>query len=309
MTGFLEDKPVTKPSVFVLRYEEVTFDCGGTIIFNGENSSIIHTPNYPNIPHPHIECVWTVIVPSGELIQVDFIERFDIKLSNDCDQESVELRDGGTANGNVIGKFCGKMPPSQYSTSNMLRIKYQTDIAVPMNGFKANISLAKCGGYYRSASGFVQSSHYPGLGAYEKNSVCDYHLVGEFGSAMNLTFLDLHLPDSWDCNSTDHIEIYSVVRVEKDSNDSTIDEIGKYCGSDRLPQSILTSSEVLIRFVTTSGNNIFRGFKISFTSSAEKCGGEVTSERGFISSPGYPIGRPYRQYCEWRITVIAIVNY
>lgn len=273
-------------SSFTLRYEEVTFDCGGTIIFNGENSTIINTPNYPNIPHPHIECVWTVIVPSGELIQVDFIERFDVTNSKECDQEYVEIRDGGTANGNVIGKFCGKMPPTQYSTSNMLSIKYYTDIVVPMNGFKANITLAKCGGFYRSESGIIQSTNYPGLGGYEKNSVCEYHLIGRSGSAMNLTFIDMNLPYAENCSTTDHIEIYSIVQANTNSNDSTMDEIGRYCGLEQISEPILTSSEVLVRFVTMNGNNLFRGFRLSYSSSVEKCGGEIISDRGFVTSPG-----------------------
>ncbi len=225
-----------------------------------------------------------MIVPNGELIQVDFIERFDVTNSKECDQEYVEIRDGGTANGNVIGKYCGKMPPTQTSTSNMLRIKYYTDIEIPMNGFKANISLAKCGGYYRSANGVIQSSNYPGLGSYEKNSICEYRLIGQAGSAMNLTFLDLHLPHDGDCNSTDHLEIYSMIQGDRQSGDSTSDEIGKYCG-EHLPDSILTSSEVLVRFVTTSGgNNLYRGFRLSFTTSVEKCGGEISAESGYITS-------------------------
>ncbi|KAJ6633725.1 Cubilin like, partial [Pseudolycoriella hygida] len=293
----------TSMASFTLRYEEATYNCGGSIIFNGENSTIIHTPNYPNAPHPHIECVWTVIVPSGELIQVNFIERFDIKNSKSCEEEYVELRDGGTVNGNLIGQFCGQMPPTQYSSSNVLRIKYYTDTTMPMNGFKANISLAKCGGYYRYRSGVIQSSHYPGLGAYEKNSICEYHLIGRDGSSMNLTFIDLNLPSSDDCSTTDHLEIYSVLNSEEESSEPTKDEIGKYCGSGRLPPSILTSSNVLVRFVTMNGNNLYRGFRISFSFSMEKCGGEVTADTGFITSPGYPIGRPFRQYCEWRVTV------
>lgn len=242
-------------------------------------------------------------MPSGEFIKVDFIERFDVTNSKTCDLEYVEIREGGTANGNVVGKFCGRMPESQYSTSNMLRIKYYTDVVVPMNGFKANISLAKCGGFYRTPSGTIQSTNYPGLGGYEKNSICEYHLIGQSGSALNLTFLDLHLPSADNCSTTDHIEIYSIVRTDQNSNDSSKDEIGRYCGNEGRPDSILTSSEVLVRFVTMGGNSVFRGFRLLYKSSKEKCGGEVTADSGYISSPGYPNGRPFHQYCEWRITV------
>lgn len=303
LSVFKEDPTLARTSTFTLRYEEVTFDCGGTIIFNGENSTVITSPNFPNIPHPHIECVWTVIVPSGELVRVDFIERFDVTNSKDCDQEYVEVRDGGTTSGNVIGKFCGKMPPTQYSSSNMIRIKYYTDIPVPMNGFKANITLAKCGGFYRSSRGSIQSSNYPGLGAYDKNAICDYRIIGSTGAALNLTFVDLNLPDARNCSTTDHIEIYSIVQGPRNSNDSTTDLIGTYCGDGNPRDSILTSSEVLVRFVTMNMNNRYRGFRLTYTSSMEKCGGEVSADSGYITSPGYPNGRPFRQYCEWRITV------
>ncbi|KAJ6643392.1 Cubilin like [Pseudolycoriella hygida] len=287
---------------FTLRYEEVTYDCGGPLIFNGENSTIIHTPNYPNIPHPHIECVWTVFVPSGELIQVNFIEQFDIKNSKACEEEYVELTDGGTVSGNLIGKFCGQMPPTQYSSSNMLRIKYYTDTTMPMNGFKANISLAKCGGYYRYKSGVIQSSHYPGLGAYEKNSICEYHLnVGS--DVMNLTFVDLHLPSADNCSTTDHVEIYSVLDLDANSNESTLDEIGRYCGSKELPPSIFIRTTVLVRFVTMNGNNLHRGFRIAFSAFWQRCGGEVRADTGFITNLGYPNSRLFQQHCTWQIIV------
>lgn len=156
---------VTNDDVFKIVYRQVEHDCGGEITLSASiNSTIISTPNYPNIPPPFIECIWRIAAPNGELIVVEFIERFDLMTSRNCSQEYVEIRDGSTTAASVMGRFCDSMPPTQVTTSNMARLLYFTDISVPKNGFKAIVSIAKCGGSYTSWRGFVMSKNYPGPG-------------------------------------------------------------------------------------------------------------------------------------------------
>ena len=62
-----------------MRYREVSYACGGEITLNQfENVTEISSPNYPQIPPPHIECVWRIIGPPGEIIRIDFPFRFDV---------------------------------------------------------------------------------------------------------------------------------------------------------------------------------------------------------------------------------------
>lgn len=156
---------LTTDDAFKIEYRQVEHDCGGEIILAANfNSTTISSPNYPNIPAPFIECIWKISAPNGELIKIDFIERFDLAVSRNCTQEYIEIRDGSTMAASLVGRFCDEKPSTQITTSNMARIHYFTDIPVPKNGFKATVSIAKCGGSFTSWKGFISSNNYPGLG-------------------------------------------------------------------------------------------------------------------------------------------------
>lgn len=43
----------------------------------------ISSPNYPDIPPPHTECIWVISGPPGESLQIDFIDRFDLTYSKE----------------------------------------------------------------------------------------------------------------------------------------------------------------------------------------------------------------------------------
>lgn len=151
---------------FEISYRQVEHECGGTFtITSDKNETIITTPNYPNIPHAYIECVWRILAPNGELLKVSFIERFDLTSSKNCTSEYLEIRDGSTSGAEVLGKFCSDILPGDvYTTSNIVRLKYFTDVPIPRNGFKIKITIARCGGSYNALRGYIMSEKYPGLG-------------------------------------------------------------------------------------------------------------------------------------------------
>lgn len=316
------DRPAL--DTFSIRYQDVSVECGETIRLtsSGElRETIISSPNYPSMALAHSECVWTIVAPNGELLQIDFIEQFVMTPDPTCSKEMVELRDGATEGATLIGRFCKETPSTQRTTSNILRVRFFTDVPMPRNGFKAKVSIAKCGGYYRSPAGVVHSSNYPGRGAYPHNSTCDYRIIGQTGKTLNLTFLALDLPykdEDQNCSDVDRVLLYNVVRhvpeeeVVADGSDISDDDqtrlilIGEYCGtSDKPTEGIISiGNEVLVRFVTTANsNNEHTGFQLSYNSTVQRCGGDINTEWGTIQSPGYPVGRNVRIFCEWRITV------
>jgi cubilin len=259
------------------------------------------------IPDPHIECIYVIVAPVGESLRMDFVERFDLTPSPTCEDEYVELKDGSTTNARLIGTFCERAPPTQYTKGNVLRVKFFTQVSDPRNGFKAKISLAKCGGIRRSSSGFIASPKYPGLGAYPSNSNCDYKIIANFNSVFNISFIDMDLPpkeDSGNCSSTkDNIQIFSVMPSINDTSDDMLTEIGRYCGQNKI--SVVTqSNQVMIRFNSFAPNSIYRGFKLKFETGKLSCGsaGNIEAESGEISSPGYP-NQVTLGYCEWKILV------
>lgn len=90
--------------VWSLIYEEYN-ECGGEIRLTKFNrAENVTTPNYPNIPNPNTECIWVIIAPPGDTIQMQFIGRFDLSFSKK-DQEYVQLRDGSTELSKDLGKY------------------------------------------------------------------------------------------------------------------------------------------------------------------------------------------------------------
>ena len=84
-----------------------------------------------------------------------FIQKYQSNLLNSspyrCVVSGLELKDGGTDFSPNIGTFCRNTngqdrPPTQKSSSNVMRIKYYTNEDRPNLGFKAKLSIATCGG-------------------------------------------------------------------------------------------------------------------------------------------------------------------
>lgn len=162
---FVRNRAFRPSNEFILRYRQIEHDCGGTYSLGYANDSIVITsPNYPNIPSPHIECVWRLVAPNGELLKIEFLERFDLTTSPTCATEYLEIREGTTTTAPVIGKYCGPKPQPIFSTSNMIRIKFFTDVSVPKNGFKAKVSFARCGKSIVANTGYIISPGFPGKG-------------------------------------------------------------------------------------------------------------------------------------------------
>lgn len=164
---FVRNRVFRPTNEFILKYQQVEYDCGGSFqLTYGTNYTIITSPNYPEIPSAHIECIWRVTAPNGELMKIEFLERFDLTPSPTCSSEYVEIREGSTSSSPEIGKYCMTKPQPIYSSSNMVRLKFFTDVAVPRNGFKAKVSFARCGKSIVAFSGYINSPGFPGKGKF-----------------------------------------------------------------------------------------------------------------------------------------------
>lgn len=305
---------------FKLRYYEVQYECGGQIkLTSSVPSAIITTPNYPNIPESHIQCIWTLIAPVGQQMRIDFLERFDL-MHGSCSKEYLELREGSTSASELIDILCGnRIPDTKYTRSNILRMKFFTDLSEPHNGFKANVSIGSCGGMVRATEdvlGFLTSPKYPGEGAYPSNTTCDYRIVGIPNSIFTINILDIDLAikseDSSEenliegChNQKDHVIIYSVLPDLNSTNGEKLIEVAKLCGNLPPKQPIIpTSNEIIIRLKSfPRTDKLYKGFKLSYRASYLECGGNINMDSGIITNRGYPSQKLERGNCNWKITV------
>ena len=153
---FFAETPVVKPSylilyfltffssfffsyVFVyilctlLSYLFLSSECGG--ILNQENGEIT-SPGYPNQYPLNLDCIWVILAPSNQVIQVEF-RSFQLERQSRCLYDYLEVRDGDRSDMPLLGKFCGDVVPSSVKSSqNAMYIKFHSDGLTPKRGFQ-----------------------------------------------------------------------------------------------------------------------------------------------------------------------------
>ncbi|XP_075068011.1 cubilin [Mixophyes fleayi] len=279
---------------FKLKYEAKSLACGGTIYVSHSNpNGYITSPNYPNNYPQNTDCVWTIIVPNGEAVQLDFQDQFYIESSDNCITSYLELRDGADSSQRPIAKLCGNTMPVTYkSLGTAMYLRFRTDSGTRRVGFNAQYSIATCGGTHFGQSGIIQSPGYP-THNYPDSSLCEWFFNGPTGHFLTITFQSLDLQNSSNCLS-DYVEI-------REYNASG-NLLGIFC-NNTVPGALRTSdSFAYVKFVSDESVNA-KGFRLTYDASAEECGGDINGDRGTLSSPNYPNLYPHNRVCEWRITV------
>lgn len=279
---------------FKIRYEAKSLACGGNIYIHGADSDgYVTSPNYPANYPQHAECIWILEAPSGQSIQLQFEDQFNIEETPNCSSSYLELRDGADSNAPVLSKLCGHSLPSIWvSSRELMYLKFHTDSGSSYMGFKAKYSIASCGGTVSGENGVIESIGYPTL-PYSNNVFCEWHLRGLPGHYLTIRFEDFNLQRSPGC-AKDFVEIWE--------NHTFGNLLGRYCGNS-IPGSVDTSSNVAsVRFVTDDSVTA-SGFRLQFESSREECGGNLRGTTGTFTSPHYPNPNLHAWICEWTITV------
>ena len=156
-------------AVFLLSLLSHAAICGGEV---KKDNGQIQSPNYPDDYRPNKVCVWKISVAQGYhvgltfqsfevrhtsfcylstkiLFDVNFTTIFDqfkrqtlfcqIERHDSCAYDYLEVRDGNSENGPLLGRFCGYDKPDDIKTSsNHLWMKFVSDGSVNKAGFAAN---------------------------------------------------------------------------------------------------------------------------------------------------------------------------
>uniref|UniRef100_A0A3B5BIP0 CUB domain-containing protein 2-like n=1 Tax=Stegastes partitus TaxID=144197 RepID=A0A3B5BIP0_9TELE len=148
-----------------------------------------------------------------------------------------------------------------------------------------------CGGVLTGLSGMISSPGYPQ--EYSNNADCTWSIHVSNTSVVTLVFLDFQLENNEGCNF-DFVALFDGPTV-------THRHLGKHCGTDKPPNIVTTSNQLLVVF--KSDFNIGgRGFKAYYYSECQQVLSDVS---GNFSSPHFPNIYPNNINCHWSVTLAA----
>ncbi|KAH8330032.1 hypothetical protein KR074_010232, partial [Drosophila pseudoananassae] len=298
-----------------LSVEEVGQACSRRIqLTSAQDSEVISSPLYPNLPHPHSECVWVVTAPPEHRIMLHFEDRFDLedlsKDSGECQREFVQVNDGGTELKPEVGRFCGnRKPDTIYSKASQMRIRYFTDVAEPHSGFKATVKLASCGGAFYSSEGVISSPSRELLHTHLEDGrpirECVYTIEMEKGTTIDMETTSLNLPspnENGNCSQNTHLLLEEIEPYGEEGEDRVSDKL-YICGTDSR-HLIVETNKVVIRFrimdVLPPEPYVFSW---AYKSVGSRCGETIHAVQGVLQTPGYPDGVTRPVHCIWKLEV------
>ncbi|XP_055335662.1 cubilin-like [Paramacrobiotus metropolitanus] len=264
--------------------------CGGEL---RQASGTIKSPGYPEDYPTFSSCVWTITAQDGNQIVMNITD-LDLEKHEDCHADYLEIRNGGSENSPLFGRYCGKTGPIIIkSHTNKMFIRFISDRFRNAKGFKASYysTPTGCNGIMRAPFGAITSPNYPS--PYYHNSECYWQIHAAAGSSIQATVVDFDLENSVNCKY-DYLAFF-------DGPSSTSKPLDKLCGT-AIPQKqvISTYNEMYIKFRTDLSSH-GRGFHLTYQAVCQK---RVLKQRsGVIESPGYPDRYPPDARCDYRIEV------
>ncbi|NXX15283.1 CDCP2 protein, partial [Podargus strigoides] len=97
------------------------------------------SPRYPNFYPNNLKCQWSIQLPPGYRVKVFFLDmelEGRSSLTGSCDYDHLAAFDGGTENGSLLGRWCGRESPAPVtSRHNQLLLVLHTDRNMAKRGF------------------------------------------------------------------------------------------------------------------------------------------------------------------------------
>uniref|UniRef100_A0A8K9WKX1 Neuropilin n=1 Tax=Oncorhynchus mykiss TaxID=8022 RepID=A0A8K9WKX1_ONCMY len=229
------------------------------------NANYLTSPGYPTSYLPSQKCVWVITAPGPhQRILINFNPHFDLE-DRECKYDYVEVRDGVDENGQLVGKYCGKIAPSPVvSSGNQLYIKFVSDYETHGAGFSIRYEVFKtgpeCSRNFTSNSGVIKSPGFPEK--YPNNLDCTFMIFSPKMSEIILEFESFELePDTTPPTGVfcryDRLEIW-------DGFPGVGPYIGRYCGQNT-PGRIISYTGILALIINTDSAIAKEGFSANFT--------------------------------------------
>ncbi|CAB1320459.1 unnamed protein product, partial [Coregonus sp. 'balchen'] len=307
--------------------------CGGSMT---DVSGVILSPGFPGNYPSGLDCTWTVILPIGFGIHLQFLN-----FSTEAIHDYLEIRSGTLETGTVIDRFSGPQlqscpDPRPFRNGIVIGSDFSVGLTVSfeclpgysligeasltcLHGISRNWNHpvprceALCGGNITSMNGTIYSPGHPE--EYPNFQDCVWSVRVPPGNGIYINFTVL---------STEPIYDYITVW---DGPDQSSPQIGQFSGNTALESVYSTSNQILIKFHSDFSGSGF--FVLSYhvyqlricQAPPEVANADILTEdrefeivqcpahdvrfdsTGVILSPGYPDSYPNLQMCIWTINV------
>ena len=101
---------------------------------------MISSPNYPGNYPSNTNCNWTIEVPEGFTVSLQFND-FLIEPTSSCYYDYIKVFDGPNQDGSFLGKYCRTGPLEKISSiGNVMFISMTSDAGLEYSGFNATFS-------------------------------------------------------------------------------------------------------------------------------------------------------------------------
>jgi len=238
---------------FIAVYEAVGLDegpCPTNRTLRGISGSLT-SPNFPNNYEFEHKCSWIISVPRGYHVLLSFNrKKFQIHSCNDtCDCDFLEVREGTSSKGKLLGKYCGSIEPSPiYASGRHIWLRFVSDNVLNNKGFRATYEAIEdlaeeCpwNKTFTNHRGFISSPRY--ASRYPGNMDCIWRIHVSKKHRVALVFLG---PLNFDPNCTDFVEI-------RDGLDASSPLLKRDCASADTPANIFSSGrDMYVRFKSDS---------------------------------------------------------
>ncbi|XP_029466620.1 deleted in malignant brain tumors 1 protein-like [Rhinatrema bivittatum] len=238
------------------------------------------------------DCSWHIDREENKTIRVIF-SYFQLRPSADCAQENIQVFDGNSTRGPLLGRVCsGSAWGAVFESSgSSLTFHVSTDsIEATRNIFAFYYYFSpsdlsqQCGGHLSSPSGTFTSPGYPNR--HLDFTYCVWQITVPRKHKIVLTFSEIFLElDSPNCRF-DFLALY-------DGPSTSSHQIAKVCG--RQTPTFETSSHILTAVLSTDYANSYRGFSAQYQSEyignmSLSCSSDsmmVTIKNSYLTELGY----------------------
>ncbi|KAL9973886.1 hypothetical protein ACROYT_G020393 [Oculina patagonica] len=142
-------------------------------------------------------CVWVITAPRGEHVKL-VMKGMDLEECALCHCDYVEVREGASSNGQLIGRFCKAKRTTVYSEGTQMWVKFKSDTAYQFRGFSASFSQIKLRKkepvilHANDTSGFIKSSNNPAVCGIDRQ--CTWVIFAHEGHNVRLTLESFVFP-------------------------------------------------------------------------------------------------------------------